>query len=90
MIEKADITDAVRLREVFQKHNFTQVYHLAAMLSVGGEQNPQKCWEVNLGALKIVLDLCVEFKVSRVFWASSMAVFGPTTPKVGTPQHTSI
>jgi nucleoside-diphosphate-sugar epimerase len=45
---------------------------------------------VNLGALKTVLDLCVEFKVRRVFWASSMAVFGPTTPKVATPQHTSI
>jgi UDP-glucose 4-epimerase len=44
VMEKADVTDPVRLREVFLKHQFTQVYHLAAMLSVGGEDNPQKCW----------------------------------------------
>lgn len=47
-------------------------------------------WDVNLIALKTILDLCVEFKVKKVFWASSIAVFGPTSPKVNTPQHTII
>jgi nucleoside-diphosphate-sugar epimerase len=51
---------------------------------------PDKAWDVNLIALKAIFDLCIEFKVQRVFWASSMAVFGPTSPKVQTPQHCSI
>lgn len=90
IIEKADITDVGKLREIFTRHKFTQVYHLAALLSVTGEKNPDLAWDVNLIALKALFDLCVEFKVKKVFWASSMAVFGPTSPNVNTPQHTSI
>lgn len=90
VIEKADITDVAKLRELFAKYNFTQVYHLAALLSATGEKNPNLAWDVNLIALKAIFDLCVEFKVKKVFWASSMAVFGPTSPSVNTPQHTSI
>ena len=68
----------------------TQVYHLAAVLSAVGENKPDVAWEVNLLAVKTIFDLSVELKVKKVFWASSMAVFGLTTPKDNTPQHTSI
>jgi nucleoside-diphosphate-sugar epimerase len=90
VVERADVTDVGKLREVMEKHQITQVYHLAALLSVTGEQHPHKAWDINLVALKGLFDLCVELKVQKVFWASSMAVFGPTTPKLQTPQHTSI
>lgn len=57
------------------------MYHLAALLSVTGEQKPDLAWDVNLVALKKLFDLCLEVKVKKVFWASSIAVFGPTSPK---------
>ena len=57
------------------------------MLSVVGEHNPELAWNVNLMSVKGILDLAVEFKL-KVLWLSSMAVFGPTSPKVDTPQHT--
>ena len=81
VVERADICDIAAIRDIFIKHSITQVYHLAALLSVTGEQNPNKAWEVNLIAVKNLFDLCVDMKVKKVFWASSMAVFGPTTPK---------
>ena len=81
IVERADICDIEAIRAIFLKHSITQLYHLAALLSVTGEQNPNKAWEVNLIAVKNLFDLCVELKVQKVFWASSMAVFGPTTPK---------
>ncbi len=90
VVERADITDVAALRQLFTKHQFTQIYHLAALLSVTGEQNPHLAWDINLTAFKAILDLSVEFKVQKVFWASSIAVFGPNTPKVNTPQHTTI
>ena len=58
-LEKADVKDVVTLRGIFAKHGITQVYHLAAILSVTGEENPNKAWEVNLEALKGIFDLCV-------------------------------
>ena len=90
VLERADITNKEQLKQVMTKHAVTQVYHLAAVLSAVGESKPDLAWEVNLLAVKTILDLSVELKVNKVFWASSMAVFGPTTPKEGTPQHTSI
>ena len=57
------------------------------MLSATGEANPQLAWEVNMNGLKLILDLAVKYKM-RVFWPSSIAAFGPTTPKVKTPQRT--
>lgn len=85
---QSDIMDRESLRQIFTAHRPTQVYHLAAILSAVGEANPKKAWELNMEGLMNVLDYCVEFKVSKVFWPSSIAVFGPSTPKVLSPQQT--
>lgn len=86
-IEKADVRDTDCLAKIIEKHGITQIYHLAGLLSVGSEKNPNLAWDVNLGGLKNILDLAVKYKL-KVFWPSSIAAFGPTTPKVNTPQHT--
>lgn len=87
ILEKGDIREKNTLREIILKHKITQIYHLASLLSAVGEKNPQLAWEVNMGGLKNILDLAVEFNL-RIFWPSSIAVFGPTTPRENTPQHT--
>ena len=86
-IEKGDVSNLGNLEKVIQKHDVGQIYHLAGLLSVGSEKNPQLAWQVNLGGLKNVLDLAVKYK-TQVFWPSSIAAFGPTTPRENTPQHT--
>ena len=86
-IEKADVKDIVTLENIIKKYNITEIYHLAGLLSVGSEKNPNLAWDVNLGGLKNILDLAVKYKL-KVFWPSSIAAFGPTTPKINTPQHT--
>lgn len=85
---ESDITDLENLQEIFNRYQPTQVYHLAAILSAVGEQNPKKAWDLNMGGLLNILDCCVANKVKKVFWPSSIAVFGPSTPKVLSPQHT--
>jgi len=85
--QKIDIRNLQQLKLLFRKYQFNQIFHLAGLLSVGSEKNPNLAWEVNLGGLKNILDLAVEHK-SQVFWPSSIASFGPTTPKTNTPQHT--
>ena len=87
IIEKADVRDVPTLEAIIKKYEITDIYHLAGLLSVGSEKNPQLAWEVNLGGLKNILDLAVKYKI-KVFWPSSIAAFGPTTPKINTPQHT--
>ena len=87
IIEQGDVTDKMGLDAIIKKHSVTDIFHLAGLLSVGSEKNPHLAWEVNLGGLKNVLDLAVQYKC-KVFWPSSIAAFGPTTPKVNTPQHT--
>lgn len=87
ILEKGDVTDVTRLEELIQQYQITEIYHLAGLLSVGGEKNPQLAWEVNVGGLKKVLDLAVKYEL-KVFWPSSIAAFGPTTPTENTPQHT--
>lgn len=89
LLEKGDVTDIGSLKALIEKHNITQVYHLAGVLSAVGEKNPTLAWNVNLVGLKNVLDIAVEANI-RVFWASSIAVFGPTTPRENTPQRTII
>lgn len=86
--EIVDVLDKARLTEVFQKYKPTQVYHLAALLSATAEKHPKFGWELNMNGLFNVFDACLEYKVGRVFWPSSIAVFGPNTPKIGTPQYT--
>jgi len=86
-----EIIDATKKEEilaVIKKYQVTQVYLLAAMLSAVGEKFPQKAWDLNMKSLLVVLDIAKEKHVSQVYWPSSIAAFGPTTPKLNTPQTT--
>lgn len=70
------------------KHNITDVYLLAAMLSATGEKFPMKAWDLNMNSLFHVLNLAKDKLINKIFWPSSIAVFGPTTPRENTPQYT--
>ena len=87
VILKGDVRDEERMRDLWMKYEFDEVYHLASLLSATGEKRPDLAWDVNMCGLKIILDLAKEHD-TRVFWASSIAVFGPNSPKERTPQHT--
>ncbi|EAR13729.1 putative oxidoreductase protein [Polaribacter irgensii 23-P] len=86
--EMMDATDKEGILGIVKKHNVTQVYLLAAMLSVTAEKHPKKAWDLNMNSLLGVLDLAKEKHIKQVFWPSSIAVFGSTTPKDNTPQKT--
>lgn len=86
--EKLDVLDKNTLFEIVQKHGIKQIYLLAALLSATGEQNPSFAWKLNMEGLFNVLDLAKEKHIHKVYWPSSIAVFGPTTPRFNTPQHT--
>lgn len=86
--ETLDILDKDRLRYVINKHNVNEVYLLAALLSATAEKNPEFAWRLNMEGLFHVLDLAKEKVIEKIFWPSSIAVFGPTTPRVNTPQYT--
>jgi nucleoside-diphosphate-sugar epimerase len=85
--EFVNVLDKDNLHHLFQKHRPTQVYLLAAILSAVGEQKPRLAWDLNMTGLIQVLDFSVEFKVAKVFWPSSIAVFGPHSPAYNTPQY---
>jgi nucleoside-diphosphate-sugar epimerase len=87
IVEKADISDFEALKKVIKKHNIDSVFHLVAILSAKGEMDPCTTWDVNMGGLKNILDLARDLKL-QVFWPSTIAAFGPTTPKDKTPQNT--
>lgn len=86
--EKLDALDKTALFEIVKKHGITQIYHLAAMLSATGEKNPMFAWKLNMESLFYVLDLAKEKHIKQIYWPSSIAVFGPTTPQQNTPQYT--
>ena len=86
--EIIDATDKETILKVVKKYEVTQVYLLAAMLSATAEKHPQKAWDLNMTSLLAVLDLAKEKHIEQVYWPSSIAVFGPTTPKENTPQKT--
>jgi nucleoside-diphosphate-sugar epimerase len=86
--ELLDVLDAQRLAQLVDRYHITQVYHLAAMLSATGEKHPKMAWKLNIDGLLHVLDIAVEKKLSKVFFPSTIAVFGPNTPRYNTPQHT--
>ncbi|WP_148868783.1 NAD-dependent epimerase/dehydratase family protein [Tenacibaculum adriaticum] len=86
--EIIDATDRETIIKVIEKYKITQVYLMAAMLSATAEKYPQKAWELNMNSLLIVLDLAKEKLIKQVYWPSSIAAFGPTSPKVNTPQQT--
>ncbi|PHI20481.1 NAD-dependent epimerase [Lewinellaceae bacterium SD302] len=81
-----DILNETRLYEIVEDYQITQVYHLAAILSASGEWNPLKTWNINLNGLLTILNLAKDGKINRVFFPSTIAVFGKTTPRVNTPQ----
>jgi nucleoside-diphosphate-sugar epimerase len=85
--EIIDTTDANRLKEVVKKYNISQIYHMASILSAKGESNPQLAWDVNMNGLYHVLEVARDMNCS-VFVPSSIAAFGPTSPKDNTPQDT--
>ena len=86
--EIIDATDKEAILTVVKKYKITQIYLLAAMLSATGEKFPQKAWDLNMTSLLAVLDIAKEKHIKQVYWPSSIAVFGPTTPKHHTPQNT--
>lgn len=86
--EILDVLNKNKLTEFINEHQFTQIYHLAAVLSATGEKNPMLAWHLNMDGLINVLDVAVENKIEKVYWPSSIAAFGPTTPKIKTPQDT--
>ena len=86
--ELLDVTDAGSLDAVLGKHRIDTVYHLAALLSATGEKNPQKAWHVNMAGLYNVLEAARARSLVRVYSPSSIAAFGPATPRVMTPQDT--
>ncbi len=82
-----NILDKERLATLINKHKITQIYLLAAILSAKGESNPHFAWRLNMESLFNVLEAAVEHGI-KVFWPSSIAIFGNQTPRVQTPQHT--
>jgi nucleoside-diphosphate-sugar epimerase len=86
--EILDILNKVKLLEIVEKYNVKEVYLLAALLSATAEKNPAFGWELNMNSLFNVLDLAKDRLINKIFWPSSIAVFGPTTQKEDTPQYT--
>ncbi len=85
--EILDILDNQAIGTVMQRHKPNTIYHLAAMLSATAEKYPKKGWELNMNGVFNIFDAAGEYGVKRLFWPSSIAVFGPTTPMDNTPQH---
>ena len=87
IFETLNVLDKEAIKALIIKYKPTQIYLLAAMLSATGEQYPQKAWDLNMNGLLNVLDLAVELGIKKIFWPSSIAVFGPHSPKIDTPQY---
>ena len=86
--EVIDVLDTDRIKEVITKHNIKTVYHLAALLSGTAEKNPMFGWKLNMDTLLTFLELAKDKVIDKIFWPSSIGVFGPDTPKDNTPQNT--
>ena len=86
--EIMDATDYDAIEDVVMQYEITEVYLMAAMLSATAEKFPMKAWDLNMSSLFNVLNLAKEGKIDKIFWPSSIAVFGPSTPREQTPQHT--
>jgi nucleoside-diphosphate-sugar epimerase len=86
--EQLDVLDTERMYSIIRQYGVTQVYLLAALLSATAEQKPKSAWNLNMEGLFNVLDAAKEGVIKKVYWPSSIAVFGPTTPRQNTPQYT--
>ena len=90
MFIAADATDMDAQRAILENHDVEVMYNLVAMLSAKGEANPMAAWGLNMDPLLHTLELAREGRVKRVFWPSSIAVFGSDAPKDGTPQDAAL
>jgi len=82
-----NVLNKAELENIVKTEGVTQIYHLAAILSAAGEKNPLQAWDLNMGGLLNVLELARAYKIEKVFWPSSIAVFGPSSEKDNTPQN---
>ncbi len=86
--ELLNALDKERLHALVEQYQIKEIYHLAALLSATAEKQIEFAWELNMDSLFHVLNLAKDKVIDKVFWPSSIAVFGPTTPRMDTPQHT--
>ena len=86
--EVVNALDFNQIEHLVEVHQITDVYLMAALLSATAEKNPAFAWDLNMNSLFHVLNLAKAKKINKIFWPSSIAVFGPTTPKENTPQYT--
>jgi len=85
---QVDLSNEKNTEEVVKDYDIDTIYHLAAVLSATGEENPKAAWAINMGSLYNILEVARKLELLRIFWPSSIAAFGPTTPRVNTPQET--
>ena len=85
--EIANVLEVQQIADIIKKYGITQIYHLAAILSGNAEKNPLPSWDINMKGLLDILEMVREMKIERLFWPSSIAVFGPSTPIKNTPQQ---
>lgn len=88
IFEVINALDYNQIENIIEKYQVTDVYLMAALLSATAEKNPAFAWDLNMNSLFHVLNLAKAGKIKKIFWPSSIAVFGPTTPKHNTPQYT--
>jgi nucleoside-diphosphate-sugar epimerase len=88
--EQLDVTDKEAIASVVRRYDIDTVYHLAGILSAAGERNPTETWRVNIEGLRNVLEVAREQNITKLFWPSSIAVFGPAAPKIDTPQDVAL
>ncbi|MGG7034156.1 MAG: L-threonine 3-dehydrogenase [Flavobacterium sp.] len=88
IFEVVNAMDYNQIEDVIEKYQIDEVYLMAALLSATAEKNPAFAWDLNMNSLFHVLNLAKAGKIKKIFWPSSIAVFGPTTPRINTPQYT--
>lgn len=88
IFEVVNALDYNQIEHLIEQYQITDVYLMAALLSATAEKNPAFAWDLNMNSLFHVLNLAKAKKIKKVFWPSSIAVFGPTTPRYNTPQYT--
>ncbi len=86
--EVLNVMDKEHLEALVNQYDVTQIYHLAAILSAKGEENPKSAWDLNMGSLLNVLEIAKTHQLEKIYWPSSIAVFGLSTPMNNTPQNT--
>ncbi|TFH14956.1 NAD-dependent epimerase/dehydratase family protein, partial [Candidatus Bathyarchaeota archaeon] len=86
--EVIDVLDKKRIDEIVKQYDIDEVYHLAALLSAKGEMHPETAWNINIEGFKNVLEVARERNIQKIFHPSSIAAFGPETPRDKTPQET--